>query len=183
MNLPNKLTILRVILVPIFMALLLMSNIGAQIAALIVFALASLTDMLDGKIARKYNLITNFGKFMDPLADKMLTTAAFIVFLQKGIINSWPLMIILTREFMVSGIRLVAASEGNVIAAAFWGKFKTVAQMAAIMATIILTMDLQFIPMPTGVLIPQILIWISVVFTVFSGIEYLIKNINLLKNC
>lgn len=183
MNTPNKLTLIRIALVPVFMALLLVDTVGAQVGALLVFALASLTDMLDGKIARKYNLITTFGKFMDPLADKMLTTAAFIVFLQKGIISSWPLMIILTREFMVSGVRLVAAGEGKIIAAAFWGKFKTVAQMAAIMATIILTMNLHFIPFETGLLISRVLIWISVLFTVFSGIEYIVKNIDLLKNC
>ena len=179
MNTPNKLTLLRIILVPLFMVLLLMESTQAQIGAFIVFALASLTDMLDGQIARKHNLITTFGKFMDPLADKMLTTAAFVVFMEKGIIGSWPIMIILTREFMVSGVRLVAAGEGNVIAAAFWGKFKTVAQMVAIMATIILTFG--FIPQETAYTISAILIWISVVFTVISGVEYIWKNRSLIK--
>ncbi|MDD6483791.1 MAG: CDP-diacylglycerol--glycerol-3-phosphate 3-phosphatidyltransferase [Clostridiales bacterium] len=179
MNTPNKLTLLRVILVPVFMVLLLIDSFGAQLGALAVFAAASLTDMLDGKIARKYNLITTFGKFMDPLADKMLTTAAFVIFLQKGIMDSWALMIILAREFMVSGVRLVAAGEGKIIAAAFWGKFKTVAQMAAIMATIVLTMG--FIPLETGMAISRLLIWISVIFTVISGIEYVWKNRHLIK--
>ena len=107
MNTANKLTILRVILVPVFMAFLLMESTWAHIVALVVFIIASLTDMLDGKIARKYNMITNFGKFMDPLADKMLTTAAFLIFMEKGIIGSWALMIILAREFMVYPCSLI----------------------------------------------------------------------------
>lgn len=181
MNTANKLTILRVILVPVFMAFLLMESTWAHIVALVVFIIASLTDMLDGKIARKYNMITNFGKFMDPLADKMLTTAAFLIFMEKGIIGSWALMIILAREFMVSGVRLLAAGEGNVIAASFWGKFKTVSQMVAIIATILLMLSTQLVPENTAYLISAILIWISIVFTIISGVEYLVKNIGSLK--
>lgn len=180
MNTANKLTMFRMALVPVFMALLLIDNPSCKIAALIVFALASLTDMLDGQIARKRNQITTFGKFMDPLADKMLTTSAFIVFVQQGVIDSWALMIILTREFMVSGVRLCAAGDGKVIAASFWGKFKTVSQMIAIMASIII-MGLPIIPVATGLLISAVLIWISVFFTVVSGVEYLIQNWHLLK--
>ena len=139
MNLPNKLTILRVILIPVFLVFLLVDAIPFNvILALVIFAAASLTDMIDGKIARKYNLVTNFGKFADPLADKMLTTAAFLSFMFKGITGPWPLFIILTREFAVSGVRLAAAAEGKVIAASFWGKFKTVTQMLSIIAGLLL---------------------------------------------
>ncbi len=180
MNTANKLTILRIILVPIFMILLLLESTAMHYAAMAVFIIASLTDMLDGKIARKYNQITNFGKFMDPLADKMLTTAAFLVFMEQGIINSWAILIILVREFMVSGIRLSAASEGIVIAASFWGKFKTVSQMVAIIATILIT-NLTFIPQVTAIAISAVCIWISIVFTVISGVEYVAKNIGCLK--
>ncbi len=180
MNLANKLTLLRVVLVPIFMAFLLVDNTACQITALLVFAIASLTDMLDGKIARKYNQITTFGKFADPLADKMLTTAAFLVFMQRGIVDSWAIMLILVREFAVSGVRLAAAGEGNVIAASFFGKFKTVAQMAAIIITIIIT-NIPVLEQSVSYTVSAALIWISVVFTVLSGVDYLIKNAHLLK--
>ena len=132
MNLANKLTILRVILVPVFIAFMCINTLWANIAGLIIFIIASITDTLDGQIARKHNMVTTFGKFADPLADKMLTTAAFLVFMEKGITGIWPIFIILVREFAVSGIRLAAAAEGEVIAASFWGKFKTVFQMVMI---------------------------------------------------
>lgn len=180
MNLANKLTLLRVVLVPIFMAFLLVDNTACQIMALTVFVVASLTDMLDGKIARKYNQITTFGKFADPLADKMLTTAAFLVFMQRGIVDSWAIMLILVREFAVSGVRLAAAGEGNVIAASFFGKFKTVAQMAAIIITIIIT-NIPVLEQSVSYTVSAALVWISVVFTVLSGVDYLIKNAHLLK--
>lgn len=180
MNTANKLTLFRVILVPVFMVLLLMDGFGYQMAALAVFVIASLTDMLDGQIARKHNQITTFGKFMDPLADKVLTTAAFVIFLEKGIINSWALMLILAREFMVAGIRLCAVGEGKVIAASFWGKFKTVSQMAAIIASILL-LNLPVIPSAAAVTISAALVWISIIFTVISGIEYLVQNRKMLK--
>lgn len=184
MNLANKLTILRVVLVPVFMAFLLAKGIGYQIAALAVFIIASLTDMLDGKVARRYNQMTTFGKFADPLADKMLTTAAFLVFMQQGIIDVWAVMIILLREFAVSGVRLAAAGEGKVIAASFFGKFKTVAQMAAIIITMlinIIVMSGNLITRSVGNHISAALIWISVVFTVLSGADYIIKNWGLMK--
>lgn len=180
MNLPNKLTLLRVILVPIFMAFMMIDMQWAYIVGLIIFAAASLTDMLDGKIARKRNLVTTFGKFADPLADKMLTTAAFLVFTAKGIIGPWPLFIILVREFAVSGIRLSAAAEGDVIAASFWGKFKTVTQMISIIAGILL-MCIPIISSRVGATITSLLVWISVIFTLISGIEYILKNKHLLK--
>ncbi len=180
MNTANKLTLLRVVLVPVFMAFLLMNGTAWQLAALAVFVIASLTDMLDGQIARRCNQITTFGKFADPLADKMLTTAAFLVFMQKGIINSWAVMIILAREFMVAGVRLAAVSEGKVIAASFWGKFKTVSQMAAIIIAI-LVLNISAVPQSAAVIVTNIFVWISVVLTVISGADYLVKNWNLMK--
>lgn len=180
MNTANKLTLLRVVLVPVFMAFLLMNGTAWQFAALAVFVIASLTDMLDGQIARRCNQITTFGKFADPLADKMLTTAAFLVFMQKGIINSWAVMIILAREFMVAGVRLAAVSEGKVIAASFWGKFKTVSQMAAIIIAI-LVLNIPAVPQSAAVIVTNIFVWISVVLTVISGADYLVKNWNLMK--
>lgn len=177
MNTANKLTLLRVVLVPVFMAFMLMEGTAWQIAALAVFIIASLTDMIDGKIARKYNQITTFGKFADPLADKMLITAAFLVFLQKGVINSWAVMIVMAREFMVAGVRLAAVAEGTVIAASIWGKLKTVSQMAAV----IIALMVLNIPSLNGVLITNVCIWISVILTVLSGADYLIKNWHLMK--
>ena len=180
MNTANKLTLLRVVLVPVFMSFLLMNGTAWQLAALAVFVIASLTDMLDGQIARRCNQITTFGKFADPLADKMLTTAAFLVFMQKGIINSWAVMIILAREFMVAGVRLAAVSEGKVIAASFWGKFKTVSQMAAIIIAI-LVLNISAVPQSAAVIVTNIFVLISVVLTVISGADYLVKNWNLMK--
>ena len=179
MNTANKLTLLRIILVPVFMALLMVDNLGCQIAALVIFVLAAATDGVDGYIARHYNQITTFGKFVDPLADKMLTTSAFLVLLYYGRMSPWAVMIVLAREFMVSGIRLIAAAEGEVIAASFWGKLKTVSQMAAVIAAIILMHPV--FPENASMLITDILIWISVVFTVLSGADYLWKNRSLLK--
>ena len=133
MNLPNKLTIFRVILIPFFVFFLLSNAAGdmSKWIALAIFIIASLTDMLDGKIARKYNLITDFGKFMDPLADKMLVCSAMIALVGLQKIPSWIVIIIISREFIISGFRLIAADKGVVIAASYWGKFKTVFQMAS----------------------------------------------------
>lgn len=178
MNTANKLTLLRVVLVPFYMFFLLREGVVPQITALAIFVIASLTDMLDGMIARKYNQITSFGKFVDPLADKMLTTAAFLVFLSQGIISVWAVMIILAREFMVAGVRLSAVTEGKVIAASFWGKLKTVSQMAVIIAISLLS---NISVIQNANLVINILVWISVALTVFSGADYLIKNRSLLK--
>lgn len=180
MNLANKLTLLRVVLVPIFIVFMTVDALWAKIIGLIVFIIASLTDMLDGQIARKRNLITTFGKFADPLADKMLTTAAFLVFMQKDIIDLWPVFIILIREFAVSGIRLAAAAEGEVIAASFWGKFKTVTQMLSIIVGIIL-MCIPQIPLSVSNMITLVLVWVCVLFTVISGAEYIVKNWKLMN--
>jgi len=181
MNTPNKLTILRIIFVPFFMIFLLINpeNPVMVSIALGIFVIASITDTLDGQIARKQNLVTNFGKFMDPLADKMLTTAAFLALMTLERASIWAVMIILTREFVVLGVRLVAASEGIVIAASKWGKMKTAFQMVAVIAALLLMFP--FCPNETGVLITHILVWLSAVITVVSGAEYVIKNINIFK--
>ena len=188
MNLPNKLTVARMILAPLFLLLAVWEFPFHYVASLAVFIVAALTDMLDGKIARARGLITNFGKFLDPLADKMLTTAAFLLFLALGQMNVWALMIVLTREFMVTSVRLIAAKDGKVIAASMWGKTKTVAQFIAI---IYMLTALEFSTWQTGVLagfslpdgvftvplaIGQVLIWISVVLTAIAGFEYVWLN-------
>lgn len=181
MNTPNKLTILRIILVPVFMAFMLAipkSEVYITVS-LVIFIIASLTDTLDGYLARKNNLITNFGKLMDPLADKMLTTAAYLGLLSMGRASAWAIMLILTREFIVSGIRLVAAGSGKVIAASLWGKAKTVFQMISIIAAFLLMYPVC--PEETGILITGILVWISAVITVISGAEYVIKNLSVFK--
>ena len=138
MNLPNKLTILRVIMVPFFV-LFMLTDIGGPAnkwISLILFVVASLTDLLDGKIARKYNLVTNFGKFMDPLADKLLVCSAMICLIEMNKLDAWIVIVIISREFIISGFRLVASDSGVVIAASYWGKFKTVFQMAMIIVLI-----------------------------------------------
>ena len=166
MNLPNKLTMARIFAVPIFVVLYMKTM---YIPACIVFILASITDMLDGKIARKYNLVTNFGKIMDPLADKILVYAAFCLMVADGTVPAWMLIIILFREFAVSGLRTVAASEGIVIAAGMTGKIKTVLQMFAV-PVLLLQMD--------GIvgIIGQVLLWASLVMTIVSGVEYIYNN-------
>ncbi|MBO6214265.1 MAG: CDP-diacylglycerol--glycerol-3-phosphate 3-phosphatidyltransferase [Lachnospiraceae bacterium] len=177
MNLPNKLTILRVILIPFFIAALLMSRDAAGSSDIMmrliadgIFIVASLTDMLDGKIARKYNLITNFGKFMDPLADKLLVCSALIALVDLRQIPSWVVIIIIAREFVVSGMRLVAADQGIVIAAGWWGKFKTTFQMLMI---IVMVANLQF---TWWYVLGQILMWIALALTIISMVDYLWKN-------
>ena len=172
MNLPNKLTILRVIMIPFFVAALLYdggANQNMRYVAAALFIIASLTDMLDGKIARKYNLVTNFGKFMDPLADKLLVCSAMICLIPSGKLPTAIVIVIIAREFIISGFRLVASDNGIVIAANYWGKFKTVSQMAMI---IVLIADLG------GVfdLIGQILIWLALALTIISLIDYVWTN-------
>ena len=167
MNLPNKLTIFRVILVIPFVALMLN---GYDLWAVAVFIIASLTDLLDGKIARKYNLITDFGKFMDPLADKLLVCAAMICLVEMGRLPAWMVIVIISREFIISGFRLVASDNGVVIAASYWGKFKTNFQMFMI---IMLIIDLGT---STAVMIENVLIVIATALTIISLVDYLVKN-------
>ena len=180
MNLPNKLTILRVILIPFFVVFMLFDITGAadKWIALVIFCVASLTDMLDGKIARKYNLVTNFGKFMDPLADKLLVCSAMICLVDLKLIPVWVVLIIIAREFIISGFRLVASDNGIVIAASYWGKFKTTFQMLMVIV-IIFNINLQF-----GWLniLGTILIYVALVLTVVSLIDYIAKNKDVLKD-
>ena len=172
MNLPNKLTIFRCILIVPFVALLLN---GYDLIATIVFVIASLTDLLDGKIARKYNLVTNFGKFMDPLADKLLVCSALICLVEMGRLDAWIVCIIIAREFIISGFRLIASDNGVVIAASYWGKFKTTFQMIMV---IVLMLNIQNSIM---VIIGQILVWVSLILTVVSLVDYIVKNVDVLK--
>ncbi len=175
MNLPNKLTVLRVIMVPFFVFFMLTDTGGAanKWIALVIFCVASLTDMLDGKIARARNLVTNFGKFMDPLADKLLVCSAMICLITAGQLAAWIVIIIIAREFIISGFRLVAADNGIVIAASYWGKFKTGSQMAMI---IVLIADFGGVFTVIG----NVLIWVSLILTVVSLIDYVAKNIEVL---
>ena len=190
MNLPNKLTLLRFALVPVFMVFMYTSNPYSYLIALVVFAVASFTDFLDGSIARKYNMVTDFGKFMDPLADKLLTTVALIYLCLNGMCHEVVICIVLAREFAVSGIRLIAAANpagSKVIAAGMMGKMKTVLQMIASMLGL-LAMAL----MPLGVIadstymlmanITNVLMWIMAVLTVVSGMQYIVPNFDLIKN-
>lgn len=179
MNTANKITLLRIALIPVFMALFLADSTLCRMIALAVFIIASISDAVDGYIARHYHQVTTFGKFVDPIADKMLVVAAFIVLLTYGRMSPWALMIILAREFIVTGLRLVAVSEGTVIAASMWGKAKTVSQMIAVIASMVLMHDL--FPADISSLITQILIWICTLFTVVSGVDYLVKNWHLMK--
>ena len=173
MNTANKLTMLRVVLIPVYLILWHIDAAWSIYAALAVFVAASLTDLLDGKIARARNLVTNFGKFMDPLADKMLVCSAMICFIPLGKLTAWYVIIVIAREFIISGFRLVASDNQVVIAASYWGKFKTVSQMVMI---ILLIADLGGIFDTIGI----VLIWVSLVLTVVSLVDYVAKNIEVL---
>ena len=177
MNLPNKLTLFRVILIPFFIVILLTNCLGdaSKWVALAIFIIASLTDLADGKIARKYNLVTNFGKFMDPLADKMLVCSAMICLVDMDRLASWMVIIIVMREFIISGFRLIASDNGVVIAASYWGKFKTTFQMVMV---ILLIADIQI---PAVQLLTVIVTWVAVILTVVSLVDYIVKNKNVLK--
>ena len=170
MNLPNKLTVLRVVLIPFFVVFMLVDILGAndKWIALAIFIVASLTDLLDGKIARKYNLVTNFGKFMDPLADKMLVCSALICLTALDKLPAWITIVIICRDFVISGFRLVAADNGVVIAASYWGKYKTTFQMIMVC---LLIADLAPLALVT-----TIVTWIAVILTIVSLVDYLVKN-------
>ena len=187
MNLPNKLTTARVVLIPFFVAALLIRSIPyGDTIALVIFIIASLTDLFDGMIARKYNLITNFGKFMDPLADKLLVSAALICLMELDRIACWIVIVIISREFIISGFRLIAAERSIVIAAGIWGKFKTAFTMVAV---IVLIVEQQLITLGitgniaytvlhvTGL----ILVYLSLALTVISLVDYIVQNKDVLK--
>jgi len=174
MNLANKITLIRIVLIPLFIVLLLndLYFLSAN-----VFVIASLTDALDGYIARKYNMITNMGKLMDPLADKLLVTSALICLVEKGDIASWLVIIIISREFLVSLLRSIAASEGTVIAASKWGKMKTIFQMVAIISILYKNYPFELINFPFS----TIAIYIATVLTLISGVDYILKNKHVFK--
>ncbi len=188
MNLPNKLTIFRMILIVPFVILLLgnfqqwnwftaiFGGISEYVdyIALTIFIIASLTDLIDGKIARKYNLVTNFGKFMDPLADKLLVSAAMVALVEMGRIPSWVVIIIISREFIISGFRTIASDNGVVIAASYWGKFKTTFQMIMVC--------LMIANIEALAVLTTIIMWISLVLTVVSLVDYLWKNKDVMKD-
>ncbi|MBR3640832.1 MAG: CDP-diacylglycerol--glycerol-3-phosphate 3-phosphatidyltransferase [Oscillibacter sp.] len=171
MNLPNKLTILRIALIPVFMGVLYWGFAGSTYVALAIFIVASLTDLLDGHIARKYDMITDFGKFADPLADKMLVTAAMLWFVQTGKMPAWALLIVIVREFAVSGLRMVAAEKGRVIAAGWSGKVKTAATMVCVV--------LMFLPIPPWM--NTVCVLVIAVTTLWSGVEYFVLNGDVLE--
>lgn len=169
MNTPNKLTLLRIIMIPIFMVvyMYIKANWFTNLLSAVVFALAFLTDLLDGYLARKNNQVSDFGKIMDPLADKVLVSAAMILLTQAGIVSAWVTVLVLAREFIVSGVRMAAAAEGNVVAASIWGKAKTMWQFVAITLALLINR-------PN--LIVDIFMWINLILTVMSGADYIIKN-------
>lgn len=185
MNLPNKLTVFRVILIVPFVVILLGGEAGwfgnniliPDIVALAVFIVASLTDLIDGKIARKYNLVTNFGKFMDPLADKLLVSAALIALVDMGRIPAWVVIVIISREFIISGFRLIASDNHVVIAASYWGKFKTTFQMIMV-CLMIVNLGTMFHWMQ---ILTDVIMWIALALTVISLVDYLVKNKDVMK--
>lgn len=188
MNLANKLTLLRIILIPFFIVCFYIPNLVvntisvnnylipyANLLGLVIFLLAAITDFIDGYIARKYNMITDFGKFMDPLADKLLVTAALLILLENGLIAGWVVFIILAREFIVTGFRTIAASKGVVIAAGWLGKIKTVVQFIMISTLLLLNYPFELFNWP----VDQIFVALAVVLTVASGVEYIYKNLHI----
>lgn len=175
MNIANKLTLFRIFLVPIFIMSLLILGID-NILGFLIFIIASITDMLDGYLARSRNLVTTFGKFMDPLADKILACSALVMLVKFGKVEAWMVCIVLAREFIISGFRLIAATNGIVISASIYGKIKTITQLFAI--SFILLNSTNFIKIPMN--IDKILWYISVVFTVMSAIDYIWKNLKVL---
>ena len=170
MNLPNKLTTLRILLIPVFIAVYICTGNGFISAG--IFIVASFTDFLDGHLARKLNMTTNYGKIMDPLADKLLVASAFVCMVQTGQVAAWMVAIILAREFAITSLRAVAASEGVVIAAAWSGKIKTVTQMLAIIFLLIGNWPFSLVNVP----VDRILLWLAVIMTLYSGLEYIWKN-------
>lgn len=194
MNLPNKLTLLRIVLIAPFLLVLYLDVPGAAYIALAIFILASLTDLLDGKIARKYGLITDFGKFADPLADKILVVAALLWFVEGGRMPAWMLMIVVTREFAVSGLRMIASDNGRVIAAGWSGKVKTASTMVCIVVMLALGPQIEAAwmqmlyssqfspPRPPILWVDTVCIWVITLTTLYSGVEYFVKNKDVIRS-
>lgn len=176
MNLPNKITVFRMLMIPFFVACMLIKEIPYhEIIAGVIFIIAALSDLVDGKIARRFNLVTNFGKFMDPLADKLLVQSALLCFVANGLLPAWIAIVIMSREFIISGFRLVAADKGIVIAAGYLGKLKTVFQM------VMSVMLIFHFSHPVWLVTEQIFIWGSLILTIVSLVDYFIKNKDVLK--
>lgn len=176
MNLPNKITIFRIIMIPLFVVFMLVQRIpGNEFFALAVYAIACISDALDGHLARKLNLITDLGKFMDPIADKLLVCSALICFVERSLMPAWIVLIIIARDFIINGFRLVAASKGIVIAASVWGKTKTVVQM---ITCFFLILNLDFILFQVT---EQVLIYASLILTVISLVDYIYRNRSVLS--
>ena len=178
MTIPNILTCIRVVLIPVFMVLAYRHTPGCDVAALAVYVIACITDFIDGKLARAWNQVTNFGKFMDPVADKLLVMAALLIFVEDGTISAWMVAIILGREFLVSSLRMVAAAQGSVIAANYWGKVKTAITMVTLIF-LLLRLDPVMIG---GISLQTILIWLTVILTAISGATYVIDNFAVVKD-
>ncbi len=178
MNLPNKLTLARMVLTPLYLAAMVFDFRFHYVIALLIFSVASITDFLDGNIARKNNIVTTFGKLCDPVADKMLTTAALLCFMKLGLCDIWVVMIVLTREFLVTSFRLVASAQGVVIAAGILGKIKTVSQMVFSILIMLALCVSEFVEFDFAVLslVSNILLWITAVLTVVSGIKYIVDG-------
>jgi CDP-diacylglycerol--glycerol-3-phosphate 3-phosphatidyltransferase len=174
MNLPNKITLMRVVLIPFFIVFMMLSKPWAMWAALAVFVIASLTDFVDGQMARRMNLVTDFGKFMDPLADKMLVAAAMILLVERGVIPAWIVVVIIAREFVISGFRMLAAEKGTVIAAGWWGKIKTAETM--VMLVVVLFFEAMGQREGVVLVVEQILIYLALILTIISMVDYLVKN-------
>ena len=181
MNLPNKLTMARIIMIPAFMAAMLKNFF---LAALIIFCVAAITDFFDGYLARKHNLVSSFGKIMDPMADKLLVFSALMCFIQMGITAVWAPIIIIAREFFVTSMRVVAVSKGKVIAASWWGKIKTNVQLFTLIGAMLLLVLTGFdvIPLKNAYFWSDILIWVSAIFTIASWIAYIFENISVFKD-
>ncbi len=194
MNLPHKLTMLRIILTPVFLAVLYWGFPGADYVALAIFIIASLTDLLDGKIARKYNLVTDFGKFADPLADKILVVAAMLWFVERGRMAAWMVMIVITREFAVSGLRMIASDNGRVIAAGWSGKVKTASTMVCVVVMLAIgplaeeawtgmAASSQYPTRRPPILwVDTVCAWIITLTTLYSGVEYFVKNKDVIRS-
>ncbi|MBR4878916.1 MAG: CDP-diacylglycerol--glycerol-3-phosphate 3-phosphatidyltransferase [Clostridia bacterium] len=173
MNLPNTITMIRIALVPVFMIVALSGIPYASFIATVIFTIASITDGLDGYIARKYNLVTNFGKFVDPLADKLLVTSALLIFVEMGIMPAWAVMLVISRDLIISSLRMLAAARGRVIQAVFSGKLKTTVHIICI---ILLMLNI----LPAS--IQTVAVWVMVIMSVYSCIDYMAKNIDILKD-
>ncbi len=192
LNTPNRLTIARIIITPIFLAVIMWETLPHRfLIATLIYSIAAITDAVDGKLARKNNQVTNFGKLLDPIADKVLTTSALLAFMAMGLCNIWIVMIVLTREFTIASIRMIAASNGVVIPANFWGKLKTVSQMTFTIVIMLLGECYQYLPQifysgvtcPSWLTLPNIsnfLLWITAVLTVISGIIYIKDSRNVI---